>query len=309
MNDMIIGRRQLLGATALLPVLVTLPGIASAARPDLSRVKSRTTGKVEVLYKSPYFGANGLDITPEGLWIIHQIAGNQATLVDLDTGKLIREVVCEGVLSASGICIDAGTMWIGSTYNRLIVACDPATGKLIQKYSTPGAGQIFKMTGDQPGGRTPLEPAWPRPEPAAPPPGGRATGGRRGAGKQDATTMEGPPGTGAHCILAKGKLLYVDVPPARQIFAIDKDTWVVEDAFYTAGDRPHDMTWANADKSRLWCADSNYNAFFLHDVRSGDILQRVDLPSGSPVIHGAKLHGDWMYMCDDVGWVSRVRFT
>ena len=49
------------------------------------------------------------------------------------------------------------------------------------------------------------------------------------------------------------------------------------------------------------------NAFFLHDAETGQILERVNLPAGSPVIHGAKLHNGYMYMCDDVGWMSRVR--
>ncbi len=84
------------------------------------------------------------------------------------------------------------------------------------------------------------------------------------------------------------------MPPARAIFAIDKASWIVQDSFPTAGDRPHDMAWADADKTRLWCSDSNYNAFFLHDIATGRIVERVNLPAGSPIIHGAKLHGGYM---------------
>lgn len=305
-----IERRTFLGVAATLPALAAFPKLALAAtHPDLSNVKKRTTGKVEVLYKTPHFGANGLELTSEGMWIIHQIEENYASLVDIKTGKLIREIQVEGIRSASGIAIDDdNVMWIGSTYNRLIVSADPKTGKAIAKYSTPGAGQIYKVKGDVEGSRTPLEPAYPRP---APPPASapRSTGGRQGAGKQDMSVQEGPAGTGAHCILSKGNLLYVDVPPARMIYAIDKTSWEIQDMFPVAGNRPHDMTWADAGKTHLWCSDSNYNAFFLHDVATGRILEQVSLPAGSPIIHGAKLHDGYMYMCDDAGWMSRVRFS
>lgn len=306
---MMIGRRALLGAAAAVPAIAAFPKLARAGLPDLSKVPTRTTGKVEVLYKTPHYGANGLALTSEGMWIIHQIDANYASLINLETGALIREIQTEGVKRASGIAVDDdNVMWIGSTYNRLIVACDPATGKALAKYSTPGAGQIYAVKGDVQGNRTPLQPSHPNPD--APPPGAQPrVSGRRGAGQQDMSTEEGPAGTGAHCILTKGNLLYVDVPPARMIYAIDKESWVVQDMFPVAGNRPHDMTWADAGKTQLWCSDSNYNAFFLHDVATGRILERVNLPAGSPIIHGAKLHDGHMYMCDDVGWMSRVRFS
>jgi len=303
MNETTLNRREILGGAAMLATIAALPRTAMAA-PDLGKVRTRTTGKVETIYKTPHYGPNGMWLSDEGMWIIHQIPGNHASLIDLDSGRLIREVQCEGVLSASGICIDeAGVMWIGSTYNRLIVACDASTGKAIAKYSTPGAGQIYSMKGDVRGQRTPLKPAYP-----PPPPPPRGTGGRRGAGLQELSAAEGPVGTGAHCLLPRNNLLYVDVPPARAIFAIDKASWQVQHSFPTAGDRPHDMAWADDARTRLWCSDSNYNAFFLHDIETGNILERVNLPEGSPIIHGAKLYKGYMYMCDDVGWMSRVPF-
>ena len=124
--------------------------------------------------------------------------------------------------------------------------------------------------------------------------------------------MEGPAGTGAHCVLPKGDLLYVAVPPARMIYAIDKKSWIVQDMFFTAGDRPHDFTWANAEKTHIWASDSNMNAFFLQDVRTGEMTERVQLPANSPIIHGAKLilsgpGAGYMYYCDDVGWMCRFK--
>lgn len=285
-----------------------LPRLARAGMPDLSQVPTENTGKVEVVYKTPHGKPNGMDLTSEGFWVIDQGPESYISLINPTTGALIREFAPEGSQSPSGVCMDGDTCWIGSTYNRLIVACDPRTGKLIGKYSTPGAGQIYKVKGDQAGPRTPLQAAYPAPPPPPPPPGApRTTGGRVGAGKQSDTATEGPAGTGAHCILVKGNSLYVAVPPARTIYVIDKASWVVQDFFTTAGDRPHDMVWANPEKTQLWASDSNLAAFFLHDATTGRILRRVQLPANSPVIHGAKLYNGFMYYCDDVGWMCRVK--
>jgi hypothetical protein len=35
--------------------------------------------------------------------------------------------------------------------------------------------------------------------------------------------------------------------------------------------------------------------------------ERLQLPSDSPVIHGAKLYNGYMYNCDDAGWMFRFR--
>jgi len=42
-------------------------------------------------------------------------------------------------------------------------------------------------------------------------------------------------------------------------------------------------------------------------AKSGVIHERVQLPDDSPVIHCAKMVGDYMYFCDDMGWMARFR--
>lgn len=305
-----IERRKLLIASAIAAAGTTmLPGKARAALPDLSKLKTRPSGPIEVVWKTPHGKPNGMDIDAEGMWIMDQGPENYISVVNPDSGKLIREFKAEGVLSASGVGVDANNVvWVGSTYSRFIVSVDGKTGKLIQKYSTPGAGQIYKTKDAVAGHRTPLKPAYPPappppPNPNAPP---RPTG-RQGAGPQDAAALDGPAGTGAHCVLPKGNLLYVAVPPARMIYAIDKATWVVQDMFMTAGDRPHDFCWSDATKTKIWASDSNLNAFFLHDLATGQMSERIQLPDDSPIIHGAKIHNGYMYYCDDVGWMCRFK--
>ena len=272
-----IDRRRILAMAASAPAIAAFPQLASAALPNLSGIRTRNiaSSAIEVIYKTPHTKPNGLDVTSEGMWIMDQGPENYASLINPQNGALIREYVCEGVRSASGIAVDGDTVWVGSTYNR-----------------------------------TNLKPAYP--EPPKPPPAPVAgapisTGGRRGAGRQDDDAQAGPVGTGAHCILVKGNLLYVAVPPARMIFVIDKNTWVVQNLIQTAGSRPHDMAWTNDAKTHFWASDSDLNAFFLHDAITGQITERLQLPSDSPVIHGAKLWNGYMYNCDDAGWMFRFR--
>ena len=305
-----IDRRHLLTMAAAVPAAFAFPQVVWAHRLDLTKLKTHNIASkaIEITYKTPHGKPNGLDTTAEGMWIMDQGAENFASLINPQDGKLIREFVCEGVRSASGIAADGDTLWIGSTYNRFIIANDIKDGKPKAKYSTPGAGQIYRVAGDAPGRRTNLKPAYP--EPVKPPPpvaGTPTTGGRRGAGQQDNTAEAGPVGTGAHCILVKGNLLYVAVPPARAIFAIDKNTWVVQNIIQTAGSRPHDMSWTNDAKTHFWASDSDLNAFYLHDAATGEISQCIQLPTDSPVIHGAKIWNGYMYNCDDAGWMFRFR--
>lgn len=289
-----------LSATAL-----TAP-IAFAARPDVSGVKSRPMPKWEILYKSPHAKPNALDIQPDGLWVLDQGPENWMSLVNPADGKLIREFQAD-VNAASGITVDEdNVMWIASTHNSLIVSCDPANGKTIAKYWTPGAGRIFQMKGDAPARSSKLKPAYPAP----PRRGGGATAARNSLsyGQLPLETQEGAGGTGAHGIVAKDGLLYVANPPARHLLVIDKKTWVVQDWWPLPGNRTHGLTW-DENRETLWNADSNLNAFYRLDGKTGRITEKIQLPDDSPVIHGAALHDGYMICCDDVGWIWRFKMA
>ncbi|MFA6115676.1 MAG: hypothetical protein WC729_16875 [Sphingomonas sp.] len=303
-----IERRGLLGLVLTAPAIAAFPRLAAAHRPDVSKVKTRPSGLIEVVYKAPHGKPNGLDLTGEGLWVMDQGPDNYISLIVPETGKLIREFKpASNVRASSGICVDSddGTMWIGSTYNRLIVHLDPKTTKTIAAFQTPGAGLHYSMVGDPPGRRSLLKEAYPEaPKVAAQP---VTQPSRIADGRVPLDWAEAPPGTGSHCILQKGELLFITVPNARTVFTVDKNKWLVRDFYITPGNRPHDMTWADAGKTHVWASDSNLNAFFLTDISSGEISETIQLPGDSPVIHGAKLYKGWMYCCDDTGWIFRFR--
>jgi hypothetical protein len=162
------------------------------------------------------------------------------------------------------------------------------------------------MKEDAPARGSKLKPAYPAPASQ----GGGAAAARNPLryGQLPLETQEGAGGTGAHGIVAKDGLLYVANPPARHLFVIDKQTWVVQDWWPLPGNRTHGLTW-DENRETLWNADSNLNAFYRLDGKTGRITEKIQLPDDSPVIHGAALHDGYMICCDDVGWIWRFKMA
>jgi hypothetical protein len=239
------------------------------------------------------------------------------SLVAWSDGKLIREFRPD-IQAASGVTVDdKNVMWLSSTYSCMHVACSAQDGKTIAKYWTPGAGRIYQMAGDPPATRTTLKPAYPEGENgAAPPPAARSGGAQANSGpgwtgaaglsygQLPLDAKNGLGGTGAHGIEYRNGLLYFAVPPARMLYVMDPRTWVVQDAWPLPGNRPHGVGW---DGDTLWVSDSNLRAFFRHDVKTGKMIERIQLTDTDPIVHGATVHDGYMWYCDDVGWIARFR--
>lgn len=279
-----MNRREFVGFAAA----ATASG--SIAPLKLDKIKVRKTGSVETVFKSPGPKPNGLQATQEGLWIIDQ-GDNKAYLVSYTNGKVLREFVTDAD-RASGITFDGEALWIGSTYNREIVRCDAKTGKTLARYFTPGAGVIYKTPWDPPGRSSPLLKNSSAPsEPARP-------------AQPSKPTAPNTLGTGAHGQEWKDGKLWMAVPPSRMIYRIDPKTWVVEQQFPTAGNRPHGIGW---EGRYLWCTDSNLNAFFKHDPVTGDIVEKIQLADSDPLPHGMSIWNGMLWYCDDVGVVCRFK--
>jgi sugar lactone lactonase YvrE len=297
-------RRDFLTVTAAAP-------IAAAARIDLNRVKTRRAGKVEIVFDSPGPNPkpNGLQATDQGLWIIDQGAGNKAYLVDYEHGKTIRGFETETTAS-SGITFDGAALWIGSTYSREIVKTDAITGKALERHFTPGAGVIYKFVSDAPQRSSPL--ARKRQAPVQTQgPGHGSEGVSAGkaspqvGGFQMGEVLGGAaPGTGAHGQEWREDRLWFAVPPSRSVYCIDPKTWVVQTMFPTAGNRPHGIGW---EGKYLWVTDSNLNAFHKHDPQTGEIVEKIELADSDPLPHGMTIRNGWMWYCDDVGVICRLR--
>ena len=284
-------RRTFLNIAAASAVGGALAPAAAQARaaclPDMKTLKTRPANKIEVLYKTTHGKPNGLAVTnnPEELWVLDQGADHWVTLTRIKDGSVIREFKAD-VVGPSGVVVDENNvMWITSTHNSLIVACDGNTGKTIAKYITPGAGRIYEREDDPPARRSPLKPAYP-PDNRGIGPAMKNNVGLRAAkglppGQLPLNAEEGSGGTGAHGILTSGDHLIYVCPPSRAIFTINKKTWKIKDMWPTPGNRPHGISWGGPDHKTIWNGDSNLNAFFHHDAATGDIFERIQLPSDS----------------------------
>ncbi len=95
---------------------------------------------------------NGLQAAADGLWCIDQI-NNKLYRFDYETGDVLFEAQTDTV-SSSGITMGGGFLWIASTYESKICKLDPATGKTIARYDSPGAGIVAWREGAADAGAT-----------------------------------------------------------------------------------------------------------------------------------------------------------
>ena len=280
--------------------------LALSATPSLlagntDKLPVRKTGRPSIVFKSPGPHPNGLQATPEGLWIIDQSDGSKARLVAWEDGRVLRSFETETDKS-SGITFDGHSLWIGSTYSREIVRVDATTGKTLERHFTPGAGVIYRMASDPPARSSPLShpaPAKPAPVPAKP-----ATPATVGGFQAGAVLDSKAPGTGAHGQEWRDGFLWMAVPPSREVYQIDPKTWVVQRKFPTAANRPHGIGW---EGKYLWVTDSNCNAFFKHDPETGAMVEKIQLADSDPLPHGMTIHDGWLWYCDDVGVICKMR--
>lgn len=275
--------------------------LASAMTLDLNKIPARKFGKVEIVFKSPGPQPNGLQATEDGLWIIDQGPGNRAYLVDYREGQVLRSFDTETDRS-SGITYDGEALWIGSTYNREIVRADARTGKALERHFTPGAGVIYNMVGDPKARSSPLQREKPVPRSASATKQPKQVGGFQAGQIQGAMA----PGTGAHGQEWRDGKLWFAVPPSRSVYCIDPKTWIVQTRFGTAGNRPHGIGW---EGKYLWVADSNLNAFFKHDPETGEMVEKLQLAGTDPLPHGMTIWQGYMWYCDDVGVVCRLKLS
>ena len=80
---------------------------------------------------------NGLQATPDGLWVIDQIDPNDIYLLSFDNGHTLRKIPTRA-LHASGITVDpAGNIWVASTFGYELICFERETGKELVAYPTP----------------------------------------------------------------------------------------------------------------------------------------------------------------------------
>jgi hypothetical protein len=258
----------------------------AAGAPAWAAAVTERPARVETVFKSPGPKPNGLQATRDGLWILDQ-GDNKAYLVAYKDGKVLRALDTD-CKAGSGITYDGEAIWLASTYSREIIRSDAKTGKTIAKFDSPGAGPVAWSQGRS-------SPLLKRSEPAAAPPKPASDAKGRSAPRQ---------ATGAHGLEWRDGKLWIANPPSQKIYRMDPKAWKEEFSFQTPGDRPHGIGW---EGQYLWSTDSNLNAFFKHDTKTGKVLEKIQLADSDPLPHGMTIWQGWMWYCDDVGVVCRLK--
>ena len=291
-----ITRRALLGLAAAVPVAGGTRAAASTCdTPSLSSIPVRRTGKVEIAFKSPGPQPNGLQATPEGLWIIDQSAGSRASLVRYADGEVLRSFETDTV-RPSGITFDGEALWIGSTFSYENVRCHASTGAVLERRPTPGS-TTFSMAGDPPPRRSPLA--------GTPMAQARPVVARQGQAPALRLTQE--PSVkfqGAHGQEWRDGRLWTTSTSARSIFRIEPKKWVVEQRISAPGPRPHGLAW---EGRYLWHGDGDLNAFYKFDPETGQLVEKIQLADTDPLAHGLTIWEGTLWYCDDIGVVCRMK--
>jgi len=288
-----MNRRSFLGLAA------GMPGAAAACSIDLKSIKTRPNMKVNVAYKAPHSAPNGLQATREGMWVLDEARGNvhAVSLVNWADGRVIREFQITGMNGPSGLTIDnTDAMWIDSADNSMIFKVDHHKGEVLAKYWAPGAGRSFRMKGDPPRpavtAAAPPKTATPKKESLPP-----------GQLPMDATTGAG--GLGGQGMEHRDGLLYISTLAARRVFVLDPKTWEVQAMWDTPGNRSHGVGW---EGDTLWVADTNLRAFFRYDIKTGNIVEKIQTAATDPIIHGATVHDGYLWYCEvEQGRVCNIR--
>jgi streptogramin lyase len=135
-----LSRRNLLAA-------LTAAGAASRAKQALAAAAGDKANvpviskQVEKLFLGPGKEPNALQCVSDGLWILDQEDPNKVHKVRYEDGSVMVELQTESY-HGSGITYGNGALWIASTGKLKTLKVDPATGKTLKSFDTPGVGPI-----------------------------------------------------------------------------------------------------------------------------------------------------------------------
>ena len=235
--------------------------------------------KIETLFRSPYSLPNGIQITPEGLWIADQIS-DRVALVSLGpkvgagtvvenhgVTKLLREIPTESS-NTSGLSWDGSALWLAANgagslwrpdrptdaaaHRSDILKVDPATGDTLARYALPITGGTHGLEID----RFEADTIW-----------------LTTLQEQTLTKMRISDWSVQHVI----PLPYVR---AHGVVRVEDGVWVVQTA--------------NRVIVKL-------------DLRDGHILDQIDVPAPNPEPHCLSAWGKDLIYCDaSSGWIAKI---
>ena len=88
------------------------------------------------------------------------------------------------------------------------------------------------------------------------------------------------------------------------LYRVNPGTWKIERSFPSMGNRPHGIGWQG---DWLWLTETNDNAFYKLDSRTGKAQEKIQLADSDPLPHGMSIWKGMLWYCDDVGVVCRCK--
>ena len=252
---------------------IAIPSVQHTAEMDAAPLIKKTVHKLwndAPTIKEP----NALQFTPKGtLLILDQVDPNKVFEVNPSDGKILRSVQTESI-HGSGICIDAKGNWIITSTKALqgppvTLVVDPASGKTLKKWVTPGWGFYGP---DRP------------PRPGQPP--------------------ETP--SGGHDVKWAGNGHYwMAVPASGRIFLMDEASGKPVRSIVAPVNRTHGLA---IDGNYLWSVAADFWQIQKLDARTGKIVGKIQLDKNTdPAIHGLELKDGVLWYCDaGRGWVCNL---
>ncbi len=115
----------------------------------------KTKARIEKVFQAPCRMPNGLQATPEGLWLVDQI-DDDVYLVD-ETGKVLNRLMTESG-NSSGLTYGGGALWVAVNggprgrperpwdhHGNWVLKVSPKTGKTIASFQLPKEGGVHGL--------------------------------------------------------------------------------------------------------------------------------------------------------------------
>lgn len=207
----------------------------------------------QILWKTPGAQPNGLQATPEGLWVVDQVDPNRIYLLSYD-GEVLRDLGETRARHSSGITVDQdGHIWVASTFTYEIIQFDGQTGEELSCFPTPPYDNVSGAHG--------LVWRWGQLWFNVP-----KTGRIYVADPANGLLLRDIPchGDRAHGMAwdEDGTLWSVDTNK-RIIYKLNPTTGAILNAIGVAGPEPHGMTIWNG---QFWLCDAESREVFVIDV-------------------------------------------
>jgi len=132
-----ISRRKAMQGLAATGGLAFSTRSAWAAKEEVPLVSKR----VEKVFRAPGKMPNALQFVEDGLWILDEENPNKVFKVRREDGSVLVQLQTESI-TGSGLTFGDGFLWINSSGALKTLKVDPATGKTLWSWVTPGAGPL-----------------------------------------------------------------------------------------------------------------------------------------------------------------------